>query len=218
MSILALFVSLVLLLSASTYVGELTDAASARARAQTAADSAALAAAAESAPYGSSSPFSAAVHYAQLNGGVLRDCICFSGATAVQVEVEVDGASAWARAVIDPAKLLPAAPGGLDPRLQGAVDALLVAGGGRIWLESGYRTPERQRELWADALGRYGDAELADDWVARPGTSMHERGLAVDIGGDAEYAWRLVAELGLPLTRPMSWEPWHFELEAAAAG
>lgn len=218
MSILSLFVTLILLLSASTYVGELTDAASTRARAQTAADSAALAAAAESAPYGSSSPFSAAVRYAQLNGGVLRDCICFSGATAVQVEVEVDGASAWARAVIDPAKLLPAAPGGLDPRLQGAVDALLAAGGGRIWLESGYRTPERQRELWADALGRYGDAELADDWVARPGTSMHERGLAVDLGGDAEYAWRLVGELGLPLTRPMSWEPWHFELAAATTG
>jgi hypothetical protein len=41
---------------------------------------------------------------------------------------------------------------------------------------------------------------------------MHELGLAVDLQGDVETAARLVEELGLPLWRPMAYEPWHFEL------
>jgi hypothetical protein len=217
-SILSLVATLIMLIVTGAYVTEVTEAASVRARAQTAADSAALAAAAEAAPYGDSSPYSAALRFARLNDGELTDCICHPGALAVQVEVTVGGVTASARAVIDPTRFMPAAPGDLDPRLQAAVDELLAAGGGRIWLGSGYRTPERQVELWEDALARYGDPELADDWVARPGTSMHERGLAVDLGGDAEHAWNLVHELGLPLVRPMSWEPWHFELTPSMGG
>jgi hypothetical protein len=61
-------------------------------------------------------------------------------------------------------------------------------------------------------LERYGDAEAADDWVARPGTSMHERGLAVDLGGDLVLAESLIIELGLPIHSPLPNEPWHFEL------
>jgi LAS superfamily LD-carboxypeptidase LdcB len=61
-------------------------------------------------------------------------------------------------------------------------------------------------------VARYGDPEVADDWVARPGTSAHERGLAVDLGGDIALAVRLVERLDLPLSRPMAHEPWHFEL------
>jgi hypothetical protein len=41
---------------------------------------------------------------------------------------------------------------------------------------------------------------------------MHERGLAVDLGGDVEEAAELVRKLGLPLHRPLANEPWHFEL------
>ncbi|MEA2485709.1 MAG: D-alanyl-D-alanine carboxypeptidase, partial [Actinomycetota bacterium] len=54
--------------------------------------------------------------------------------------------------------------------------------------------------------------EAADDWVAPPGGSMHERGLAVDLGGDLQLAVRIVAQLHLPLWRPLMNEPWHFEL------
>ena len=93
-----------------------------------------------------------------------------------------------------------------------AVDELISASGGRVHLVSGYRSLERQTELWNEALAKYGDPEIADDWVARPGTSNHERGIAVDLGGDIELAVALVARLDLPLWRPMSWEPWHFEL------
>jgi LAS superfamily LD-carboxypeptidase LdcB len=92
------------------------------------------------------------------------------------------------------------------------VDRLIAASNGRVYLESGIRSTGRQTELWNEALAKYGDPEIADNWVARPSTSNHESGLAVDLGGDLGLAVRLVDDLGLPLWRPMSWEPWHFEL------
>jgi hypothetical protein len=101
---------------------------------------------------------------------------------------------------------------GLHPALAEAVGRLIAAAQGRVWIVSGYRDSARQYELWVQALQKYGDPEVADNWVAPPGSSYHERGLAVDLGGDTALAARLVEELGLPLWRPMSWEPWHFEL------
>jgi hypothetical protein len=101
---------------------------------------------------------------------------------------------------------------GLQPALRLAVDRLIAASNGRVYVESGIRSTARQTELWNEALAKYGDPEIADNWVARPGTSNHESGLAVDLGGDLGLAVRLVDDLGLPLWRPMSWEPWHFEL------
>lgn len=88
----------------------------------------------------------------------------------------------------------------------------MAASNGRVWIVSGYRSTARQYQLWVGALQKYGDPEIADNWVAPPGHSYHERGLAVDLGGDVEYAAQLVAELRLPMWRPMSWEPWHFEV------
>lgn len=191
---------------------EVGAAAVLRARAQTAADAAALAAVAESAPGGNGAPVAVAHRLARANGARVIACICEVGARAMQVEVEVDGVSARARAAFDPAALAPARAGALDPRVADALDRLLAAGRGRVWVVSGFRDPAEQERLWADALRRYGSPEIADNWVARPGHSMHEKGLAVDLGGDVEYAAELVDRLGLPLWRPMGWEPWHFEL------
>jgi D-alanyl-D-alanine carboxypeptidase len=101
---------------------------------------------------------------------------------------------------------------GMHPTLVASVSQLIEASGGRIWVVSGYRDSAHQYRLWLGALEKYGDPEIADNWVAPPGHSFHERGLAVDLGGDLDLAARLVNELGLPLWRPMSWEPWHFEL------
>ncbi|HVF52741.1 MAG TPA: D-alanyl-D-alanine carboxypeptidase family protein [Actinomycetota bacterium] len=101
---------------------------------------------------------------------------------------------------------------GLHPTLAESVRRVMAASDGRVWIVSGFRTTARQYELWVGALQKYGDPEIADNWVAPPGHSYHERGLAVDLGGDVEYAAQLVAELRLPLWRPMSWEPWHFEV------
>ncbi|HVM35285.1 MAG TPA: D-alanyl-D-alanine carboxypeptidase family protein [Actinomycetota bacterium] len=101
---------------------------------------------------------------------------------------------------------------GLHPALVDAVGRLIAASEGRVWLVSGYRSTAHQQILWQAALERYRDPEVADNWVAPPGFSYHEKGLAVDLGGDVEYAAALAARLKLPLWRPMSWEPWHFEL------
>lgn len=101
---------------------------------------------------------------------------------------------------------------GMHPAMADAVQKLIAASNGRVWLVSGFRDAQRQYQLWVGALEKYGDPDIADNWVARPGHSMHEAGLAADLGGDLDLAMRLIAELKLPLWRPMSWEPWHFEL------
>ena len=216
MTILIAGIGVVLSLTLAGFFGQLGEASGDRFQAQTAADAAALAAVAESGPYGHGQPERMADMYARMNGGRVTECRCQAGATAVQVEVSVDGVSASSRAVIDPTMLAPAlfgAGGGhLHPLLASAVDSLVGASGGSIFVNSGYRSGAEQSFLWAEALKKYGSAEAADDWVAPPGTSMHERGLAVDLGGDIALALRLIERLGLPLWRPMDHEPWHFEL------
>lgn len=208
-----------ILLAFGGFVADVGGAVTRRARAQLAADAAALAAVAESAPYGTSDPRGAAAEFADTNGARLISCVCDPGATTALVKVSVDGVTARARAMIDPAMFGPASVGvtadGLHPAMKEAVDDLIAAAGGRVYVVSGLRSTEHQAQLWADALSRYGSPEAADDWVARPGYSMHERGLAVDLGGDLELAARLVAELDLPMWRPLSNEPWHFELRGS---
>ncbi|MFN2389879.1 MAG: D-alanyl-D-alanine carboxypeptidase family protein [Actinomycetota bacterium] len=191
-------------------------------RAQVAADAAALAAVAEAGPYGRGLEAFEARRFAAMNGARLLECRCPDGATAVQVEVEVAGVVARARAVLEPSLLFPAAvmsaADGLDPRLAAAVQRLVQAAGGRVRVVSGFRDARSQQALWAEALARYGSAEAADDWVAPPGRSMHERGLAVDLGGDLALAAGLVTRLSLPLHRPLAHEPWHFELVGSRSG
>ena len=219
MTILIVAFSLLVSLALATFSTALADGAALKARAQAAADSAALAAVAESGPYGSNVQRIVAREYADANGATLVECKCESWATAVQVTVELDGAIARARAVIDPEAIAPArvwaGAGGLHPALGHAVEDLIKASAGRVRLVSGYRSTERQSELWADAVAKYGDPEVADNWVAPPGRSMHERGLAVDLGGDLELAVHVIDELGLPLWRPLAHEPWHFELQGS---
>ena len=207
--------TLILGLALGSGAADVGKAASARTRAQAAADAAALAAVAESSPSGQGRPVEAAADYAERNGARLVRCWCDAGATAMQVLVSVDGVLADARAVMEPELLAPRSVGsteGLHPDLAAAVDQIVTRSVGRVWVVSGFRSPERQAQLWAEALEKHGSAEAADDWVARPGTSMHEKGLAVDLGGDLAEAVRLVNELDLPLRRPLLHEPWHFEL------
>jgi hypothetical protein len=209
------FVPLVTILI-STFFGLFIEGAAQRVRAQAAADAAALAAVAESAPGAAGAHAEEARRFAEGNGASLIRCVCEPGTTSVVVTVAVGGSEATARATIDPNAFLgdPTDPDAsrLDPRLEATVERLMKASGGRVTLVSGWRSSYHQQELWAEALIEYGDPEIADNWVARPGTSMHERGLAVDLGGDLDLAVSLVERLGLPIYRPMTNEPWHFEL------
>jgi D-alanyl-D-alanine carboxypeptidase-like protein/putative Flp pilus-assembly TadE/G-like protein len=208
--------SLILVLAFARFTNEVGATVSLRTRAQTAADAAALAAVAESAPSEGGDPADAARRFAAMNGGRVVECLCPPGATAMQVRVETGGVIADARAVLDPNALFPLNgafdAGGLDPRLVGAVARLVEATRGAVRVVSGYRSTAEQSRLWDDALTRYGVPEAADDWVAPPGSSMHERGLAVDLAGDLRLAVATVDRLGLPLWRPLENEPWHFEL------
>lgn len=106
--------------------------------------------------------------------------------------------------------------GGLSPAFAGKLAELIAASGGRIRITSGYRSPQRQRELWAAALVKYGSEAAARKWVAKPGTSNHERGLAADLaftGGGQTWAHANAGRYGLHF--PLSWEPWHIEPKGA---
>lgn len=98
---------------------------------------------------------------------------------------------------------------GLDASFAAQLKALIAASGGKVKLMSGYRTPERQEMLFAAAVKKYGSAAAASKWVAPPGKSNHNKGLAADLGGDLALAAKLAPQFGL--YRPMTHEPWHFE-------
>ncbi len=98
---------------------------------------------------------------------------------------------------------------GLDPVFAAKVNALLAAAGGKVTIKSGHRSKERQTQLWNAALKKYGSVAAARKWVAPPGRSNHEKGAAVDFGGDLRLVAQLAARFGL--TQPLSNEPWHYE-------
>lgn len=110
--------------------------------------------------------------------------------------------------------------GDLNGDFASRLQAFADASGGRISITSGYRSPERQAQLWQAALAKYGDPEIADNWVARPGKSNHGRGIAADLGfADAsarQWAHANAARFGLHF--PMEWEPWHIEPLGVASG
>ena len=172
--------------------GDAVDAA----RAQTAADAAALAGAAGGEEVGRG--------VAGANGG--RVVTFVEDGQGVLVTVRIGRAVATARAVgtgADPG--IGAPRGGLVPEL---VAALLRAGqalGTPVPISSGWRSSVQQQALWA---GRGSNPYP----VARPGTSAHERGLAVDV--PRVFAERL-AHVGpaVGLCRPLPrTDPVHFEL------
>ena len=99
----------------------------------------------------------------------------------------------------------------------------------------GYRTHEKQQEIMDDKIRTFTSqgysekkaAEKAEEWVAVPGTSEHELGLAVDINADKErsdnqevYDWlyRNAFKYGFILRYPIGktsktgidYEPWHY--------
>lgn len=99
----------------------------------------------------------------------------------------------------------------LDARTQG-ID---------LGVGSGYRSYEKQKMLWEQALKKYGSPEKARKWVAPPGGSFHNKGLAVDLnsGGQflgkdknskaTEWAHANAKKYGLHFR--MGHEPWHIE-------
>lgn len=96
-----------------------------------------------------------------------------------------------------------------------------------LQIGSGYRSEERQQQLWEEALLKYGSPEAARKWVAPPGKSEHNSGTAVDIWYNGlrldkapaevrQWVYDHAADYGLRF--PMSWESWHIEPADARGG
>ena len=84
---------------------------------------------------------------------------------------------------------------------------------GSVTINSGYRSVERQQQLWLDALKKYGSPEAARKWVAPPGNSQHNKGNAADLGygSDAARQWVHANAGNFGLSFPLSNENWHIE-------
>lgn len=181
-------------------LGHLTGVADASAKAQTAADAAALAGAADGPD--------AARDLAAANGAEVvrldRD------GDEVQVRVRVRTVEAVARAVreggpdrVDGAT--GASATGLVPELKAALAAAGRLLGVDVPISSGWRSRARQQQL-------YDDRGTNPYPVAVPGTSSHERGKAVDV--PKRFAGTLAAigpQVGLCRPWPKT-DPVHFEL------
>lgn len=85
---------------------------------------------------------------------------------------------------------------------------------------SGYRSTEHQRELWNQALIKYGSPEIARRWVAPPGSSNHNKGLAADLSWQGKSLanapgwvvnWVHQHAKDYDLNFPLSNENWHIE-------
>lgn len=120
------------------------------------------------------------------------------------------------------------------PYLQEMFDAARAEGVYPV-VREGYRTEEEQQEILDDKIQTYinqgysqSRAErTAKEWVALPGTSEHQLGIAVDINADKSkcsneevYAWLAenAYKYGFILRYPLgkqevtgtSYEPWHY--------
>lgn len=179
-------------------LGRLGGEAVAAARARTAADAAALAGAAEGEE--------TARAVAAANGGALVE-FTEEGAE-VQVRARVGGSEAVARAErVGAGASAGGAVGaaGLTPEMQAALARAEAELGGPVPITSGWRSPATQRALYANRARNPFP-------VARPGTSAHERGEAIDV--PRSFAPRLAAvgpTVGLCQPLPRT-DPVHFEL------
>jgi len=198
------FVALAMVVAGGSAIllGRLGTAATARAGARSAADAAALAGAAEGR--------GAAVALAQANGAELLAYEELGLDTRVRVRLGPAEASGRARRSGDrdggPG---PGAPtgraAGLAPAMRAALARAEQLLGQPVPITSGFRSTEKQAALYANrAANPYP--------VAPPGSSMHERGLAVDV--PADFVARLLEvapRAGLCHPYPVD-DPIHFEV------
>lgn len=88
---------------------------------------------------------------------------------------------------------------------------------GSVTINSGFRSIERQQELWLQALRKYGSPEAARRWVAPPGRSNHNKGLAADLGYSSDDARQWIHQNAgnYGLFFPLKNENWHVEDSSA---
>ena len=107
----------------------------------------------------------------------------------------------------------------LDPALLGALRRAATDAaddGVEFVVDSGWRSPAYQSQLFRQAVLRYGSEAQAARWVAPPDRSDHVSGDAVDIGPVGATAWLSEHGAAYGLCRIYGNEPWHFELRPEA--
>jgi D-alanyl-D-alanine carboxypeptidase len=122
-----------------------------------------------------------------------------------------DGATAFDDEVPGVANLDPALLGALR---QAATDA--ADDGVDFVVDSGWRSPAYQAQLFRQAVSKYGSEEEAARWVATPNTSAHVSGDAVDIGPADATSWLSAHGAAYGLCQIYGNEPWHYELRPEA--
>lgn len=179
-------------------VARVGEAAGLRARAQTAADAAALA--------GAAVGEGAAGAEARANRGRLVSYREIDG--DVQVEVKVGKATAKARArgsATEGGSWAAGSTTGLAPAMRAALARAAALLGRPVPVTSGFRSIAEQSALWAR---RHSNPYP----VAPPGTSMHGRGLAIDVPRSfVPTLLRVGRQAGLCQPYPRN-DPIHFEL------
>ena len=124
--------------------------------------------------------------------------------------------------VVPPARRSPTTIRGVGNLDRGLVGALRQAAsdaaddGVEVYVTSGWRSPEYQRQLLQEAISKYGSEAEAARWVATPETSPHVSGDAVDIGPLDATAWLSEHGAEYGLCQIYGNEPWHFELRPDA--
>ena len=107
----------------------------------------------------------------------------------------------------------------LDPALLGALRRAATDAandGVRFYVDSGWRSPEYQAQLFQEAVSKYGSAAEAARWVAPPDRSAHVSGDAVDIGHSDAATWLSQHGAEYGLCEIYANEPWHYELRPEA--
>jgi zinc D-Ala-D-Ala carboxypeptidase len=107
----------------------------------------------------------------------------------------------------------------LDPDLLGALRRAAIDAaddGVEFFVDSGWRSPEYQNQLFREAVSEYGSEEEAARWVATAETSAHVSGDAVDVGPSEAAAWLSERGAAYGLCQIYGNEPWHYELRSEA--
>ena len=106
----------------------------------------------------------------------------------------------------------------LDPALLSALRTAATdaaSDGVAFVVDSGWRSAGYQEHLLQEAVAEHGSAEEAARWVARPTTSAHVQGDAVDLAR-AAAAWLAAHGAAYGLCPVYGNEPWHYELRPGA--
>lgn len=93
---------------------------------------------------------------------------------------------------------------GLDPKFVEKLENLGQGIGEKVSITSGYRTIEEQQRLWMES-------DKTGKWVARPGESKHNFGIAVDVKNEKIRAMTNEELAQYGLYKPMDYENWHLE-------